>query len=49
MDGTDIISMHFNLSDRCIQIDNIYNPVNTEEISAKIPILKHKLAAHLNK
>ncbi len=48
MDGPDIISPYLNISDRCIHIDNIYNPVNSEEISAIISILKHRLATHPN-
>ncbi len=48
MDGPDIISLHLNLPDRCIHIHNIYNPVNAEEISTSILILKHRLAAHPN-
>ena len=48
-DVPDIISLHLNLPDRCIQIHNIYNPVNEEEISLSILILKHRLAAHPNK
>ncbi len=46
MDGPDIISLHLNLPDRCIHIHNTYNPVNVEEISTSIPILRHRLAAH---
>lgn len=42
------MSLHFNLPDRCIYIHNIYNPVNSEEVSISIPILKHRLAAHPN-
>lgn len=48
-DGPDVMSLHFNLPDRCIYIYNIYNPVNLKEVSTRIPILKRKLAAHLNK
>ena len=47
-DGPDIISLHLNLPDRCIHIHNLYNPVNAEEISTSIPILKRRLAAHPN-
>ena len=43
------MSLHLSLSDRCINIHNIYNPVNSEEVSTSIPILKCKLAAHSNK
>ena len=48
MDGPNIISLHLNLPDRCIHIHNIYNPVNVEENSTSIPILKHRLAAYPN-
>lgn len=48
IDGPDVISLHFNLPDRCIHIHNIYNPVNSEEVSTSIPILKRRLAAHPN-
>ena len=47
-DGPDVISLYLNLPDRCIHIHNLYNPVNTEEVSTSIPILKHRLAAHPN-
>ncbi len=47
-DRPDIISLHLNLLDRCIHIHNTYNPVHVEEISTRILILKHKLAAHPN-
>ncbi len=47
-DGSDVISLHLNLPDRCIHIHNLYNSVNVEEVSTSIPILKHRLAAHPN-
>ena len=47
-DGPDTISLHLNLPDRCIHINNVYNPVNAEEICTNISILKHRLAAHPN-
>ena len=47
-DRPDIISLFLNLPDKYIHIHNIYNPVNEEEISTRILILKHRLAAHLN-
>ena len=47
-DGPNFMSLHFNLPDRCIHIHNIYNPVNLEEVSISILILKRRLAAHLN-
>lgn len=46
--GPDVISLHFNLSDKCIYILNFDNPVNIEETSTSISVLKCKLAAHLN-
>ena len=48
IDGPDVMSLHLSLPDRCIHIHNIYNPVNSEEVSTSIPILKRKLAAHPN-
>ena len=47
-DGPDVISLHLNLPDRYIHIHNLYNPVNAEETSTSIPILKRRLAAHPN-
>ncbi len=47
-DGPDTISLHLNLPDECIHINNVYNPVNAEEICTNISILKHRLAAHPN-
>lgn len=42
------MSLHFSRPDGCIHIHNIYNPVNSEEVSISIPILKRKLVAHPN-
>ena len=43
------MSLHFNLPDRYIHIHSICNPVNSEEVSTSIPILKRRLAAYPNK
>ncbi len=47
-DGPDVISVHLNLPDRCIHIRNFYNPVNKEEVSTSISILKQRLALYRN-
>ena len=40
MDSPDIISLHIKFLDKQVYIYNIYNPVNTIEISTSISVLK---------
>ncbi len=40
VDSADVISLHINLLDRQLHIHNVYNPVNTEEVSTSVPVLK---------
>ena len=44
VDSADVISLHIKLLDRQLHIHNVYNPVNTEEVSTSIPVLKQRLA-----
>ena len=44
VNSADVISLHIKLLDRHLHIHNIYNPVNAEEVSMSIPILKQRLA-----
>ena len=44
IDSPDVISLHIRLLGRQVHIHNVYNPVNAEEISTSVPILKKRLA-----
>lgn len=47
--GPNVISLHLNLLNKCIYIDNFYNLVKAKKVTISIPILKHRLAVHANK
>lgn len=49
IDRLDIISLYFNLLNECIYIHNFYNLVIAKKVYISIPILKYKLATHLDK
>ncbi len=44
VDSAEVISLFIKLLDRQLHIDNVYNPVNTEEVSTSVPIIKQRLA-----
>lgn len=47
--SADMISLHITLSGRELHIHNVYNPVNIEEVSTSIPLLKQILAKNPHK